>query len=162
MLLQTYVVPRSSDKSVLLKGSNGKSYHIPAKTSVIINICAIHYNETYWPNPQKFDPSRYMNNGDGEEARIDASLWLYVVLHDPRKLFLIFTCNRPFALGPRQCPARNFAMYELRTLAAMLLQQWEWNLPADSPHHDGIKNGFSSFALSLPRDMDIIFRKIEQ
>ncbi|KIJ98494.1 hypothetical protein K443DRAFT_133396 [Laccaria amethystina LaAM-08-1] len=124
--------------------SNGKSYHIPAKTSVIMNICAIHYNETYWPNPYKFDPTRFMNQGDGEEARIDASLWL------------------PFALGPRQCPARNFAMYELRTLASMLLQQWEWDLPADSPHRDGIKNGFSPFALSLPKDLDINFRRVEQ
>lgn len=140
----TYVVPRSSERSVLFKSSNGKSYHIPAKTTVIMNITAIHYNETYWPNPYKFDPSRFMNHGDGEEARIDASLWL------------------PFALGPRQCPARNFAMYELRTLAAMLLQQWEWNLPGDSAHHDGIKNGFSPFALSLPKDMDVIFRRIEQ
>jgi len=66
---------------------------------------------------------------------------------------------RPFALGPRQCPARNFAMYELRTLAAMILQQWEWSLPEDSPHKAYPKNGFSPFALSLPRDMYIQFTK---
>jgi hypothetical protein len=53
-------------------------------------------------------------------------------------------------------------MYELRTLASMLLQQWEWDLPADSPHRDGIKNGFSPFALSLPKDLDINFRRVEQ
>ena len=57
---------------------------------------------------------------------------------------------------------RNFAMYELRVLAAMLLQEWSWRVPANSPHlpeNGGIKNGFSPFALSLPKDLFIEFEK---
>ncbi|PPR06004.1 hypothetical protein CVT24_004646 [Panaeolus cyanescens] len=50
-------------------------------------------------------------------------------------------------------------MYELRTLAAMLLKNYEWTLPKNSPHTDFPKNGFSPFALSLPRDMDISFTR---
>ena len=64
-------------------------------------------------------------------------------------MFSLTNLIRPFALGHRQCPARNFAMYELRTLAAMILQQWEAYT----------KNVFSPFALSLPRDMYIQFTK---
>lgn len=69
-------------------------------------------------------------------------------------------CIRPFALGPRQCPARNFALYELRTLIAMLLLKWTWTLPEDSPHLDTPRNGFSPFALSLPKNLEIDFKRI--
>ena len=53
-------------------------------------------------------------------------------------------------------------MYELRVLAAMLLQEWSWRVPANSPHlpeNGGIKNGFSPFALSLPKDLYIEFER---
>ncbi|EGO03907.1 hypothetical protein SERLA73DRAFT_175594 [Serpula lacrymans var. lacrymans S7.3] len=50
-------------------------------------------------------------------------------------------------------------MYEMRTLASTLLREYEWTLPKDPIHADGIKNAFSPFALTLPRDLDIIFRK---
>lgn len=54
---------------------------------------------------------------------------------------------------------RNFATYEQRTLGAMLLKEWEWTLPKDSEHKGGIKNGFSPFALSLPKDLFIDFKR---
>ena len=50
-------------------------------------------------------------------------------------------------------------MYEQRTLGAMLLSEWEWTLPKDSRHRDGLKNGFSSFALSLPKDLYLDFKR---
>ena len=75
-----------------------------------------------------------------------------------RYILLMMPC-RPFGLGPRQCPARNFAVYEARTLAAMLLREWEWELPKDSAHNDHLKNGFSGFVLNLPKDMYIDFKK---
>lgn len=50
-------------------------------------------------------------------------------------------------------------MYEQRVLGAMLLREWEWTLPTNSPHKAGIRNGFSPFALSLPKDLYIDFKK---
>ncbi|KAK1236607.1 hypothetical protein PQX77_000159 [Marasmius sp. AFHP31] len=138
----TYMVPRASKYEANLVSSSGKRYYLPPNTSVILNICAIHYNNEYWPDPYEFLPGRFMAKDSKEEARLDASLWL------------------PFALGPRQCPARNFALYELRTLASMLLQQWSWTLPKDSKHSEYPQNGFSPFALSLPKDMEIEFTKV--
>ncbi|TRM57260.1 cytochrome P450, partial [Schizophyllum amplum] len=136
-----YMVPRASARPAELVSALGKRYVLPANTSVILNICAIHYNPRYWPSPSSFKPERFMNRDDKEIAHVDAGLWM------------------PFALGPRQCPARNFALYEMRTLISMLLREWEWELPADSPHMDGLKNGFSPFALSLPKNMDVVFRR---
>ena len=49
----------------------------------------------------------------------------------------------------------------MRTLLCMLLREWEWTLPKDSAHAGGLKNGFSPFALSLPKDMDVVFRRRE-
>ncbi|KAJ7680009.1 cytochrome P450 [Mycena rosella] len=66
----------------------------------------------------------------------------------------------PFALGPRQCPARNFAMYEQRALAAVLLREYEWELPAGSKHAKAVQNAFSPFALTLPHELNLTFRKL--
>lgn len=90
----TYMVPRASNDPVTLVGGGtkagvpGKSYPLPAGASIIINITSIHYNEQYWPDPEKFRPERFMGMGDAREKEIDSSMWL------------------PFALGARQCPAR--------------------------------------------------------
>jgi hypothetical protein len=58
--------------------------------------------------------------------------------------------------------ARNFAMYEQRTLGSMLLNEWQWTVPEDTIHGDTIKNAFSPFALSLPKDLFIRFKRLEK
>jgi len=136
----TYMVPRGPQRDAVFKGANGREVFIPAGSSVILNITSIHYREDYWPNASEFIPERYMDISEGQQLEYDAMQWL------------------PFALGSRQCPARNFAMYEQRVLGAMLLNEWEWSLPEDSEHKDYIKNGFSPFALSLPKNMYLDFR----
>ncbi|TFK36433.1 cytochrome P450 [Crucibulum laeve] len=135
----TYMVPRVSSAPTELRGSSGKVYLLPANTSTISNIYAVHHNEHHWPDPGRFDPRRFLNLDKQKEKTVDASLWM------------------PFYVGPRQCPARNFAMYELRTLSSMLLRQYSWTLPSNSPHNDWPQNAFSPFALSLPRNMDLNF-----
>ncbi|KAJ7621207.1 cytochrome P450 [Roridomyces roridus] len=136
----TYMVPRAAMKDAVFTGSNGKEAFIPAGSSIITNITAIHYKEDYWSNPTEFIPERFMNLSESQEKEYDATQWL------------------PFALGSRMCPARNFAMYEQRVLAAMLLNEWEWTIPSDSEHIAGIKNGFSPFALSLPQNLYLNFK----
>ncbi|KAF7347950.1 Cytochrome P450 [Mycena sanguinolenta] len=121
----TYVVPRVAMKDAGLVGANGRKVLIPEGSSIIINITCIHYKEEYWPNAHEFNPERFMGMSKGQETECDTTQWL------------------PFGLGSRMCPARNFAMYEQRVLAAMLLNKWEWTISSDSPHVGGIKNGFS-------------------
>jgi len=146
----TYLVPRSvlSGQTFTGRGTKpgvpGKSYYVPKGASIIHDLTGIHYNELYWPDANTFKPERFMDSGvDSSNATkdSDAQAWL------------------PFATGARQCPARNFALYEIRTLVAMLLREWEWELPADSPHRKGIINGFSPFALSLPKNLYIQFTR---
>ncbi|SJL17001.1 uncharacterized protein ARMOST_20541 [Armillaria ostoyae] len=129
----SYVVPRQANQPVQL----GK-YAIPAHTSLIVNIYAIHHDGRRWASPDSFIPERFLEHGRQKSG------WL------------------PFALGPRQCPARNFAMYEQRALAAVFLREFEWVLPEQSIHRDSLKNTFSPFALTLPHDLELTFTRINR
>lgn len=95
----------------------------------------MHHNEVVYPDPHVFRPERFLDEeGTGAGALIGKESWI------------------PFANGPRQCPARNFALYEQRALAVMLLREYEWVLPEKSVHQDGLKNAFSPFALTVPEN----------
>ncbi|KAH8110287.1 cytochrome P450 [Phellopilus nigrolimitatus] len=113
---------------------------IPPGTPVMLNMYGIMHNAAEWPDADTFEPTRFLRDGVGGAEDVPVG-WA------------------PFGLGPRQCPARSFSMYEQRTLMAMLLREYEWVLPADSSHVDGIRNAFSAFALNLPEDLDIIFTR---
>ncbi|EGO00251.1 hypothetical protein SERLA73DRAFT_135995 [Serpula lacrymans var. lacrymans S7.3] len=133
----SYIVPRTTVTGVSL----GK-YYIPPKASLIYNIYAVHHNDGTWGDPNVFRPARFLEAEDKST--------ITTVLKDSWV---------PFATGPRQCPARNFAIYEQRALVVMLLREYTWTLPEDSIHKDGLKNAFSPFALTLPYDLNITFTK---
>ena len=112
------------------------SYTIPPNTLMMFNISALHHLESEFKEHDRFNPERFM---------------------------LVSDDNAPvafFGLGLRQCPARNFAMWELRTVTALLLKEYEWHLPKASPHTHRVHNAFSfSTHLNLPLDLDIVFTK---
>ncbi|PCH41958.1 cytochrome P450 [Wolfiporia cocos MD-104 SS10] len=128
-----FTLPRVADVPVQV------GHHLlPPSTPVILNLCAIMHNECLWDSPSVFNPDRFLN--DGEALKDDN--WF------------------PFGHGPRQCPARNFALLEQRMIAISLLREYTWSVPKDSIHSNGIRNAFSTFSLSLPFDVDIEFTKI--
>lgn len=127
------LIPRLSDDPLQVG-----AHVIPPDTPFIINMCAILHNSTSWAEPDAFDPDRFLNS---DKSTADAS-WI------------------PFGLGPRQCPARAFSLYEQKVLVSMLLREYRWSIPKDTIHHDYIKNAFSPFALSLPYDVDIDIVKL--
>lgn len=124
-------------------------YHIPAGTSVVPNISAVHQNDANWPDAARFDPYRFINTHPKSNVNI------------------------PFGTGPRQCVARQFSLFEVRarsmyrfqilicfqqrTLLCMLLLHYEWSLPPGSIHESQVKNEFGAFGLSIPHDLDIEF-----
>ncbi|KAF8636248.1 hypothetical protein AX16_011018 [Volvariella volvacea WC 439] len=110
-------------------------YFIPAGVSLVPNVCAVHHTQSNWTNPSQYDPHRFIDKRTRAIANI------------------------PFGTGPRQCVARQFSLYEQRTLLCMLLKEYEWRLPSDSVHADYVKNEFGAFGLSIPHDLDIEFVK---
>ncbi|PKY50704.1 cytochrome P450 [Rhizophagus irregularis] len=81
-------------------------YQWPADTLFIINVKAIHNNDDYWEEPNKFNPDRWM-----------------VENFEPKKNSFIM-----FGGGLRLCPGRKLVMIELVCLMALLFRKYEINL----------------------------------
>ena len=72
-------------------------FAIPAGSSVIISPYVLHRHPRFWPDPERFDPTRF----DGPK---------------PLPAYL------PFGAGPRYCVGSEFAMLEARLVVAMVTQ----------------------------------------
>lgn len=77
-------------------------YMIPAGSVVAVTPWTLHRHPGHWPNPEGFDPDRFL-----PEA----------VAARPRYVYL------PFGGGPRQCIGVNFALYEAKLVLATVLQR---------------------------------------
>ncbi|KAF7390697.1 hypothetical protein HZH66_009177 [Vespula vulgaris] len=86
-----------------------KNYLIPAGTTCNVSIHSLHRNPEFWPNPDVFDPDRFLpENMKGRNP--------YSYL--------------PFSIGPRNCIGQKFAMLELKLMVAHIL--YNFNLePVD-------------------------------
>lgn len=123
-------IPRISDEPIHLSDRI-----IPPNVPIVLNLCALLHNNDAYQDEAVFDPERFL-------FEADEGKWMV------------------FGSGPRQCPARNFALYEQRTLASLLLREYKWSLPEDSIHRDGLKTSLSTFALSLAKDLYIDFQHL--
>jgi cytochrome P450 len=82
-------------------------YLIPAGSSVFIDSYLTHRLPTHWPNPEQFDPSRFVPE---------------LTANRPRYAYL------PFGGGPRQCIGNALAMMEMQIALAMLTQAFHFQL----------------------------------
>ncbi|XP_037286024.2 cytochrome P450 2H2 [Rhipicephalus microplus] len=80
-------------------------YHVPGGTMVIANLWSLHNDPAYWPEPSKYDPTRFLN-ADGTEV------------NDKPAAFL------PFGTGRRQCPGKTLALMEVYLYVATTLQRF--------------------------------------
>lgn len=82
-----------------------RGYPIAARQIVTIAPYVLHRHPEFWPNPEGFDPDRFLQDR-------------------PKGAFV------PFAAGPRQCIGNHFAMLESRLILATLVGQVRANLVA--------------------------------
>ncbi|CAG2177263.1 unnamed protein product [Oppiella nova] len=85
---------------------------IPKGTFVDIDVWSIHHNPEYYPNPDRWDPERFM-----PENRDQLVPYTYM----------------PFGLGPRNCVGMRFALMEAKTAAAHLVNKFEFSRTTDTP-----------------------------
>lgn len=85
----TYTSSPSSSSS---SSPTSKTYFLPPGTQVSLQPWTLHSNPIIFPDPQDFNPQRWLSSPTKEKMSRD---WI------------------PFGLGPRQCIARNLAMREL-------------------------------------------------
>jgi cytochrome P450 len=85
-------------------------HHIRPGTTVLIPIHQIHHDERWWPDPETFDPTRFLG------------------VHDrPRSAYL------PFGGGRRICIGQSFALMEMVLMTVIMSQRFTFDVCPDPP-----------------------------
>jgi cytochrome P450 len=98
-----YVVARESTAEIEIGG-----YSIPEHTIVIVSPYSMHFNPAVYPDPDRFDPSRFEPAAESARHR---SAWL------------------PFGGGPRVCIGNHFAMLEGQIVLATMARRVTFAIP---------------------------------
>jgi len=93
------VIGRTAMRDVAVNG-----YRIPAGTTLVYGIYAVHRDPALWENPLAFDPDRFSPDNCAGRDR-----WQYL----------------PFGGGPRSCIGDHFAMLEATLALATLIRRIE-------------------------------------
>ncbi len=80
-------------------------FQIPVGMNVIIPIFHFHWNERFWEEPKKFDPTRF-----SAERRPPADKMIYF----------------PFGAGPRSCIGNHFALQELMIMTILFYRRFHF------------------------------------
>jgi cytochrome P450 len=80
---------------------------IPKGATLHLSIYSVHRDPRWWPDPERFDPERFL--GDTDRSR-------------PRGAYL------PFGAGRRVCIGQPFALLEATLIAATVAQRWQLDL----------------------------------
>ena len=94
-----YIFGRTTTKPLRLGG-----HEIPAGVSVMVSPYALHRRPDFFPEPERFDPDRHVEEQEAKRPR-----YAYV----------------PFGGGPRVCIGQHFATLEATLVLATLLQRIE-------------------------------------
>eukprot|EP01116_Phalansterium_solitarium_P001904 TRINITY_DN1173_c0_g1_i7.p2 TRINITY_DN1173_c0_g1~~TRINITY_DN1173_c0_g1_i7.p2 ORF type:complete len:251 (+),score=59.05 TRINITY_DN1173_c0_g1_i7:795-1547(+) len=96
-------------------------YRIPKGTVVGVSMYTIHHDPEFWPDPEKFDPDRFV--AENSEGR------------DPYSYL-------PFSMGFKNCIGSNFSLIEQRMFLASILQSFHIEGPCET--HSGRLSVFST------------------
>ena len=137
-------------------------YRIPRGTLMCFNMSAVHHLNGIFGEGEGgegvFDPRRFLESAPAFTGQSDSDSECAV-----QKASTLVNHIAPFGLGLRQCPARHFTMWELRTVLTLLLSKYEWRLPEKSVHRERVINGFSFGSnLNRPKELGMRFWKREK
>ena len=102
-----WLIAREAIEDDLIDG-----HHIRPGTTVLIPIHHIHHDERWWPDPEVFDPTRFL--GDAGKGR-------------PRSAYL------PFGGGRRVCIGQSFALMEMVLMASIMSQRFTFDVLSEHP-----------------------------
>jgi cytochrome P450 len=123
-----WVVARTPVVPIELAG-----HRVPAGAIVLISQWILHRDPRYFPEPDVFDPDRWLEGRQHGRSRM-----AYI----------------PFGAGPRACIGEGFAWMEGVLLLATFAQRWRFRMPGDAeprPH--------AKITLRPPPDLRMIVRE---
>jgi cytochrome P450 len=106
-----YMFGRDSRGDVELAG-----YALRDRTNALISPWALQHAERLWPQPERFDPDRFLPEQEAKRHR-------YAYL--------------PFGAGPRICLGMHFAYMEAQLVLATLMRRWRFELLGDDEPEPG-------------------------
>ncbi|XP_078694161.1 cytochrome P450 2D6-like [Branchiostoma floridae x Branchiostoma belcheri] len=108
-------VPHATSQDVKVQ-----EFDIPEGTKILLNMQSVHMDSAYWPDPERFDPERFLD-AEGN------------VINKPDSFL-------PFGGGRRVCLGEQLAKMELFLFFSTLLQSFTFKLPegAPPPNTDGV------------------------
>ncbi|KRT86437.1 cytochrome P450, partial [Oryctes borbonicus] len=96
---KAYTLPPTNDKA--------EPYTVQPGTPVVLPLSALHYDEKYFDEPHRFDPTRFL----GENKRnIEACTYM------------------PFNEGPRACLGKRFGLVQSKMMLLKLISEYEFRL----------------------------------
>ena len=107
-------------------------YLLPAGSTLVFSQWVIHRDERWWPEPTRFDPTRWLEPKTGEHAGPDGQAGEAPTgcPHAPaRPRFAYF----PFGGGTRQCMGNSFAITEGVLALATIARRWAFTAASDVP-----------------------------
>ncbi|KAJ3651615.1 hypothetical protein Zmor_017644 [Zophobas morio] len=114
-----------------------RDYRIPGEdmviekgTRILVPVLGIHYDEEYYPNPEKFDPERF-----DEENSKNRQQYSYI----------------PFGEGPRICIGLRFGIMQSKVELTSLLQKYKFTL--NDKTKQPMKFAKNSFILAVEGDV---------
>ncbi|KAJ2389022.1 hypothetical protein GGI23_005925 [Coemansia sp. RSA 2559] len=90
-------------------GATFQGHFLPGGTRIVVNVAGANHHKETWEQPRKFMPERFLNEGEKMKQNV-----------------------MTFSSGVRICPGRNLAMYEMITILANLLKDYDFSLPSNS------------------------------
>ncbi|KAJ2619957.1 hypothetical protein GGI26_005410 [Coemansia sp. RSA 1358] len=117
----------SDIRRVLTEPVNLGPYTLPKGAWVMVDLWAMQNNPAYYPEPNKFDPSRFADqtkDGGSDNKYSSEGSKTY-----PRTPF----SWAPFSEGSRKCIGNKFALLTQRIVLVMLVHRFTWSLPDGSP-----------------------------
>lgn len=102
-----WVIPRTAIADDEIDG-----HRIPKGSTLTVPVNSVHHDERWWPDPERFDPSRFLPEAASQRHR-----FAYL----------------PFGAGQRVCIGMSFALMEGTLIAAMMSQKFTFDVVPGHP-----------------------------